>query len=606
MGDAQRLLQAIPLESYIGRYVSLKRRGRNLWGLCPFHREKTPSFAVSPERGIFKCFGCGKGGNLITFVQLYENVDFPAALRILADFAGIKLSSFAFETPTQDSERKEILALLEWVKEEYRQALVGSPAQEYLRQRGVSQDAISHFEMGYAPSESRFLEKRLAQRFGNNSSLWQKNYEYLRKLGLIRENQEDSTSYNHFWDRLIFPIKDLSGKTIAFGGRIISEKENVGKYINSPESKVFQKKNSLFHLYEARDEIRKAGQAVLVEGYFDVVGLWEKKIANVVAPLGTAFTLEQAKTLKRYTNRVLFFFDQDAAGFGAALRSLKITRQLGLEGRVVVLQDAQAKIDPFDLSRTKNYEEILLFLDKAWEEREFVLWYFFKYRYNISKLAEKKQALLAFLEYVADLENEIEKEEYLRAASDELDSSLEVLKQEFRRRQKLSQETKVAQTSSKEKPYFNDERILLFLLHFPFLLAETTLLEQYEPSTEEARKLFAYLKDRFQAGQPVSLRDGPELTLVFTSQTMLAFLAQLALSELNDDLEAKHQLEPSEIRNLFLNEVLLIQKQKLERKLQKIQQELVYKNNEEDLALVQEIVSKIQKIDRTLRSSRAI
>ncbi|HMY11252.1 MAG TPA: DNA primase, partial [Turneriella sp.] len=399
--DADRILAAIPIENYIGRFIALKRKGNNLWGLCPFHGEKTPSFSVSPQKGIYKCFGCGVGGNVITFAKEYNKLPFPEALKLLAEFAGIELSHQP-RRPGEDDRKRALLELHLWAHKLYQTQFAGSDAERYSSSRGITPRAVTAFELGYAPDQPRYLETRLNERYRNEPQLLAKAIENLGTIGLTGRN--DSDTYNRFRDRLIFPIKDLRGQVIAFGGRLVREKENAGKYINSPETPLFNKSNSVFRLGESAQAIRKEGFVIICEGYLDCLGLFEAGLENAVAPLGTAFTGEQAKQIKRFTDNITLFLDNDPAGTEAAYKALRVARKANLAIRIVHPLSQGDKQDPFDLSRKLSTEEMRFLVSQAHSEVKFLIWYTFAFKYNTSDLSQKKKALADFYEYVRILE----------------------------------------------------------------------------------------------------------------------------------------------------------------------------------------------------------
>lgn len=523
--DAEKLLNAIPILSYIQRYVPLKQKGNNYWGLCPFHGEKTPSFSVNPEKGIFKCFGCGKGGNLITFVKEYDKVDFVGALRILSDFSGIELEGGRSSSQNYQK-KKTYYDILAWIARMYQGELAGSPAQEYLLSRKVTRDAVEHFQLGFAPPENSFPEKKAKLNFeAAELSLVSK---ALLDTGVIGESTHGSGHYQRFGGRLIFPIRDQQGRTCAFGGRLVQEKENSAKYLNSPESEVFHKGQVLFHLYEARESIRKNGMAIVVEGYFDVLGLYQAGIENSVAPLGTSLTEDHARLLKRFTDRVLLFFDQDNAGREAAFRSLKLLRKENLEVRVIN-KETREKLDPFDLAQKMKDVELLSFLDSAAGELEYVLWYFFHFHYDISIPAQKQRALHDFFNEVRELDSEIMRDEYLSAAADVLRVDAGLVRKDFRNFAKggAGREKPVLSAApaeiKEEKENLREKEILFLLLRYPDLWNQEKLLELIEFSREDFTLLFSFFRDRLHAG---------ELWQWEKLNEVISFLSDPALEEL--------------------------------------------------------------------------
>jgi len=428
VNDADKIIAALPIENYIGRFVALKRKGNNLWGLCPFHGEKTPSFSVSPQKGIYKCFGCGVGGNVITFAKEFNKLSFVEALKLLAEFAGVELSHQP-RRPGEDDRKKALLELHLWAHKLYQAAYANSDAEKYAGSRRIDPASAQIFELGYAPDQPRFLETKLNERYRNEPELLAKAIENLTVIGLTGRNDHDT--YNRFRDRWIFPIKDLRGQVIAFGGRLVREKENAGKYVNSPESPLFNKSNSVYRLGEASQAIRREGFAILCEGYLDVLGLFEAGFENSVAPLGTAFTGEQAKQVKRFTDNVVFFLDNDAAGTEAAFKALRIARKANLAVKVVHPLTAGEKQDPFDLSRKLSKEEMRTMIRDAHSEVRFLTWYYFTHKYNVSDLAQKKRALAEFYEYVRSLETELERDEFLRTAANALQLDVQILRKDF-------------------------------------------------------------------------------------------------------------------------------------------------------------------------------
>ncbi|MDH4199845.1 MAG: DNA primase [Spirochaetia bacterium] len=496
--DAENLLQNISIESYIQRYLQLKRKGNNLWALCPFHSEKSPSFSISPEKGIFKCFGCGKGGNLITFVQLYEHVDFPEALKMLSEYSGIPLEGSRNKSKTESKNHRDLLVSLNHkAKDIFASEIQSAAVQEYLKERNIRTDSVQTFSLGFSPPQFKFLEKSL---YKNLQAADQENLQKgLLELGLLGQGS-DGSIYNRFQDRLIFPIIDIRGKCVGFGGRIIENKENTGKYINSPDSLVFHKKNSLYNLNRAKEFIRQDGQVIVVEGYLDVIGLYQAGIDNVVAPLGTAFTPEQARMLKRYTDRVILFFDSDTAGVEASFKALGLARNQKLDARVVV-QNSQK--DPFDLSQTLTKVDLLSLMDTARSETAFVLWYFFSHKNNISRITEKRTAIESLFQYVSELEQEWEKDEYLKAAAPVIEVDFEALKSDFGKYFKTGNMVAPRQEkfSAPEKVPNIEKEILSLLLKFPAYWQKEALLAEMRWTHKNIYLLFTFFRDRLKAGE---------------------------------------------------------------------------------------------------------
>ena len=327
--DAERVKEAIDIVSFIGKYVPLKRAGRNFKGLCPFHQETNPSFTVSPERQSWHCFGCNRGGDIFTFLMEKENLDFPEALKFLAQQAGITLSRTSHELP--GFKKTRLLEALTLAGRFYHYLLtqhkLGRPALEYLHQRQISNDSIKKFNLGYAPASWEVLGKFLLKRNFSPDELF--------NAGLIiksKSRQNRQNWYDRFRQRIMFPLRDHLGRIVGFSGRALSDKQ-LPKYLNSPETPLFKKNKFLYGLYEGKDSIRKQDRVILVEGNVDIINAHQHEIDNVVAPLGTSFTENQIRLLKRFTNNFIVCFDSDAAGEKATIKTLELAQshEVGLK-----------------------------------------------------------------------------------------------------------------------------------------------------------------------------------------------------------------------------------------------------------------------------------
>ncbi len=323
----ERVRDANDIVSVVGGYVRLRKAGRNYKGLCPFHKEKTPSFIVTPERQTFHCFGCGKGGDVFRFVMEMDGVQFPEALRSLAARGGVALESTWKRKDAGERERRlKVLDFACRLFEKQLRSKRGAAAAEYVERRGFRDETVALFRIGYAPDSWRFLRDAAARKGIADADLID--------TGLIIP-KEGGSPYDRFRDRLIFPIGDPSGRIIGFGGRVMGDGEP--KYLNSPETPLFRKGEALYGIDRSRGEIHRAGYVLLVEGYTDVIALYQDGIRNVVAPLGTALTPGQGRMLSHYTDRVVLLFDGDEAGVKAAVRSLATLAAEGLAADVALL-----------------------------------------------------------------------------------------------------------------------------------------------------------------------------------------------------------------------------------------------------------------------------
>ena len=353
----ERVREHYDIVDVVGRYVQLKKSGRNYFGLCPFHSEKTPSFSVSPEKQIYYCFGCGEGGNVIKFIMEMEQLTFVEAVRRLAEEAAIPLPQVGTISDPEDGPRKRMREALEWACRLYHHILLntdqGRDAFRYLQERGVSMETIKEFRLGYAPSSGDIL-LRFLKRKGFSEKLQE-------EAGLI-SSSDSATLPRRFFDRfrgrVMFPIHDSQGRVIAFGGRMLGEGHP--KYLNSPETPLFHKGRQLFNFHRARRAIRRERQAILFEGYMDVIAAWQAGIQTGVASLGTSLSDDQARMIRLNAEHVTICYDADDAGQAAADRGLEVLKERGCLVKVAQMPPG---MDPDDFLRKRGAdafrEEIL-------------------------------------------------------------------------------------------------------------------------------------------------------------------------------------------------------------------------------------------------------
>ncbi len=359
----QRVKDAAQIVDIIGECVSLKRAGSNMKGLCPFHGEKTPSFTVNPVRQSFHCFGCGEGGDVLSFMMKYYNLTFPETMKQLAQRYQITLpeQQFTSDDKKKAEKRQKLFDANERATRVYHEYLLNNPeaaqARDYLTKREIPQEKIIDFQLGYAPESWDFLSNKVSK-----SSITQGEAE---EAGLL-VRKESGRFYDRFRDRILFPIFDLTGRVAGFGGRILGEGEP--KYLNTPETLIFDKGRMLFGLFQNRDAIRKSRQAVVVEGNFDLLALVSFGLDNVVAPLGTALTQPQIRLLKGYADEVILLFDGDEAGIKAAMRSVPLFLAEQVAGRVALLP---AMHDPDTYIRAHGKEGLEKYIVNALPILEF-------------------------------------------------------------------------------------------------------------------------------------------------------------------------------------------------------------------------------------------
>jgi DNA primase len=359
----EQVTAALNIVDVIGSYFPLRRAGTEFRALCPFHQEKTPSFYVSPDKQTFYCFGCQRGGSVIQFVQEYEHIDFPEAVRRLATRAGIAFQQEEFSAEEEEKQtlRKRLLRLhfeaADWFHRNLLRTRAAEPARGYLKQRGLNIETAKHWQIGYAPNSWTALTE-WAQSSGFSR-------EELILSGLVKpkeENNPRSRCYDRFRHRLMFPITNDLGEVIAFSGRQIDPNATGGKYVNSPESPLFSKGNILFGLSKSKRAIARSRQAIVLEGQIDLITSFEAGVENVVAPQGTALTERHAVLLKRFAEEVVLFFDADAAGERAAERALEILYGAGLQVRIGVLPAGE---DPDSLIRKGGVETFRVLITDA-------------------------------------------------------------------------------------------------------------------------------------------------------------------------------------------------------------------------------------------------
>src|SRR5690554_2132822 len=408
--------------SVISEYVILKQKGRSYLGLCPFHQEKTPSFTVSREKQLYYCFGCSAGGDVLSFIMHKENLNFPQALRFLAERANLQLNLNTPETPDMkkaQQEREWVFRLHRLAAAYYQQVLKtpsGKKAREYLAQRGIRPESVHRFLLGYAPPSWTGLVELLRKK---GVPLM-----HGEKAGLIIGGGEGF--YDRFRDRLIFPITNPQGRVAAFGARIMGE--GGPKYLNSPDTAVFHKGRYLYGLYQAREGIRAKGMAVIVEGYLDVIQAHQSGIEYVVASLGTALTRNQIKTLKRYTQNVVIAYDPDSAGQAAALRGLDLLRQEGVGVRVALLPGGD---DPDALIKKAGPEAFEKNITEAKDLFSFKLDYLLAHE-ELCTPEDKAKAVKKVLPLLAEVGSMVARETYIKTVAETIGVSEDAIYGEWR------------------------------------------------------------------------------------------------------------------------------------------------------------------------------
>ncbi|MBF8280593.1 MAG: dnaG [Candidatus Magasanikbacteria bacterium] len=423
MADLQEIKDRLDIVSVLGEYLQLKASGANWKGLCPFHHEKSPSFMVHREKQIWHCFGCHEGGDIFTFVMKMEGLEFVEALKLLADRAGVEISAAA---DVDRSERNRLLEVLKSAAQFFQKIFHDSPraqaAREYLDHRGLKNTTIAEFGIGWSAEDWNALTDFLLKRGVPAVDI--------AKAGLAVK-KDDGGIYDRFRGRIMFPIHDVHGNVVGFTGRVLVETAvSGGKYVNTPQTILFDKGRLLYNLHRAKQFIKDAGFAIIMEGQMDVVSAWQAGIKNVIASSGTALTPDQVNLLKRYTNKIAISFDADVAGQAAAKRGLNIARDAGLDIRVIKIP-ADAGKDPDDC--IKKDPEIF---KRAVEEAAPIMAFIIERALNGKNLADPKQKVIAAREVlteIAALPSAIERETWLRTLGQRIAVSEDALREEMRK-----------------------------------------------------------------------------------------------------------------------------------------------------------------------------
>ncbi len=456
MDDVARVREKTDLVSLIGDYIPLKKAGRNFKALCPFHGEKTPSFVISPERQIWHCFGCQKGGDCFTFLMEYEHLEFPESLEALAKRAGVPLSDFGkFHTATNS--KKDLFYKLNHLAAEYYHYVltkhpVGKNALSYLtKERGVNPQIVDTFMLGFAPRVGNALTRYFVGKKKYNPS-------DLLEAGL--SVRRGSMFFDFFHSRIMFPLYDHRGNVLGFSGRILDESERMAKYVNTKDTLVYHKGSTFFGLNVTKDAIKKADHAILMEGEFDVLSAFQEGITNVVAVKGTALTENQVQLLTRFTNQVSLCFDQDAAGIEALKRSIPLLEKKGATITVIVTKgkdpDVEIREDPYQFKK---------------EAKEAAHAYDFLLSHTLSRIGnetieKKKRIADVLLPFFGKIENEIVKEHYLRKLADSLETTYERIIRQLEKAQPTDMVAKITQQveRKRERRELLEEYLLALIL----------------------------------------------------------------------------------------------------------------------------------------------
>ncbi len=572
---------AVNIVSLVSEYVALKKRGRNHVARCPFHNEKTPSFSVSEEKQIFMCFGCGIGGDVFRFVMQIEHLSFVEAVKFIAGRYGVALpepSSSGPAVPSSDTDalRKAMAETVAFYQRCLLESPEGKPALKYLQERGVTHRTSARFHLGYSPAGGDALIQQMKNK-GFSPQV-------LEECGLVKRSEDGGRLYDNFRGRIMFPITDVQGRAIAFGARAMGDKPP--KYLNSPETKLYNKSRNLYGLSFSKEAIKARDLAILVEGYMDFVIPFQNGVENVVASLGTSLTPQQVELLGRYTREVVVSYDPDAAGLAAAQRSLDLFLEGDFRVRVLRLPAGQ---DPDVFVRTAGPAEYQDRAQKSVPYLEFVLESAIRNQGTLNDPKNKVQVLNIVLPYLAKLPSAVERSEYVSRFARILGIEDQQLLAETRRaaqqkRARLAEGPVASVVSMKTA----EKKLLQLLIGNADLQHQILPLcsrQDFEGLTAE--RIFSKLLDGFDGNQPSSYEG---LHRQFAGEAEQALLAQLEMEEVPES-PSKDTAES------FLN---ALRSKRLAAYLQKIQSEIAEASERNDDEMLNHLLEQRIRLDREL------
>ncbi len=522
-----RVREATNIVDVIGECVALKKTGKNFVGLCPFHADTTPSFTVSEEKQIFHCFGCGQGGNVLTFLMQYNNLNFPEAVGFLSRKCGIDIPKKKM-SPAQKKELEERELLLQINSEAaiYYKAMLSDPssgkqARDYLKKRQMKPEVIDRFMLGYAPASWTGLMQHLSRR--------KVSVDHLQKAGLVVA--KNGKRYDRFRDRIIFPIVDIHQKVVGCGGRSLDD--SLPKYLNSPDTLVYSKSRTLYGLHVAKDACRQSGQAFIVEGYFDLLALHCHGVENVVATLGTALTRQQVRIMKGYARQMVLVFDSDEAGIKAAERSLSLFMEEKVDARILVLPGGQ---DPDSYIFEVGAEGFIKASDKALGVMPFLIASAIE-RHGLS-LEGKVRIIEALKGPVGSLQDSVSRSVYIKDLAERLDIDESAILEQVR-----VSASKGKKAGGEPKPRHGsklEEALVAIMLQWPEILSALNpeeIVEGFE--TVEFRKLGRLILEKSTPEKPVT---GADLMANIDDPRIRNLMSSLLLEEIQQDRDSCHKI----------------------------------------------------------------
>ncbi len=448
----EQIKERINVAELLGEYLRLEKAGSNYKALCPFHNEKTPSFMVNPERNFWYCFGCQKGGDIFTFIQEMEGIEFRESLERLAERAGVELPKISPAYKERKSQRQKITEIIELATKVYEYYLLKhkqtKDIREYLQKRGMGEEVIKKFRLGYAPNAWSFILEYLKN----------KGYQVkdILETGLLVEKEGKSKYYDRFRDRIMFPIIDITGKVVGYSARIApGGDEHNAKYINTPQTTIYDKSRVLYGLYQSRAEVRKKGEVIVVEGNADVILSHQAGVENVVAISGTALTAEQVKVLKRYAGEVKLCLDMDEAGQKATEKSIEVCLSLGMNVEIITLPRNIKDVGELVEKKAEEWREVA---QKSQPVMEYYFAKIFK-KYNVENIKERKEIASQLLNIISHIGDPIEKNYWIKKLAIKIAVEEDVLT-DVLEKIKLNSETKgnLSEKSENDFPTQQDKQ----------------------------------------------------------------------------------------------------------------------------------------------------
>lgn len=544
----------------ISRYLPLKVKGKNYYGLCPFHAEKTPSFAVNPEKQIFHCFGCGVGGDVFGFLIKKENLSFVEAVKFLAGQCGVHIPESQSPQGLKNIENRQKLFEINEIAADYFYAELhdskeGKEAVQYLLKRGITSQSQEQFKLGYAPTGWDGLLKYMRAK--------EISPPLLQQVGLVVKRENREGFYDRFRERIIFPIYDYRRRLIGFGGRCLDEKKNPPKYLNSPETPIYHKGKGFYGLNWAKESIGKHGSAIIVEGYLDLIALHQAGVKNVVASLGTAFTQEQAHLISHYAKEIVLFFDADLAGAKAATRSFPLF--IGSKLRVKVAQLPQGN-DPDSYVQKNGAKALSQRIEEGLPLIDFVLKETIK-EVDTKSVEGQIEAANKVLPLLAQLPNLLERSSYLTKVAQRLEIKEKILLKELEKSVAKRQRTlavdkeKLLPVQSKAEKVAQTQTLALMLRDKKYLSQGLDKLEDHDFTVPEYQEIFTVLQDLIKNGKPID-----SLLQTVSGEKAKHFIAKTFFKEKEEEL-------PEHAEKVFEDCLQALTKSRLRKKLRAMRSE---------------------------------